>query len=169
MMRQLLQNLLLRGPVEVDDHVAAEDDIRLLLQPIVGVHEIETAKLNQVPQLGNNSHLLRTAVAAAQEVPSPQFRRDRGNNLGAEYGKTGLSSTVVQRSVASTLKRNPGCALAYSLSTIDKRVRLFSRRAAGAPDQQRPSAPRCLASSPAAPSSSDTRSGPARERNPSCS
>ena len=84
LVHQFLQYLLLGGAVKVDDHVAAEYDIRFLPQPIVGVHEIESTKLNQVPHLGSDSHLLQCSSRLRRKY----FRRSsagRGHDLGAEY------------------------------------------------------------------------------------
>jgi hypothetical protein len=46
-LRNLLEDALLRGSVEVDDHVAAEDGVEFLLNPVVGIHKVEAAKLDE--------------------------------------------------------------------------------------------------------------------------
>lgn len=43
---QFLENLLLGGPVEVDDDVATEDHVCLLSHPIVSVLEVQSPELD---------------------------------------------------------------------------------------------------------------------------
>ncbi len=75
------ENALLRRPVEVDDHVAAEDGIGPGSQTVVIVHEIEAAELDRLAQLGNHAHPVGVAVAAAHKVLSAQRGRHRCNRM----------------------------------------------------------------------------------------
>ena len=58
---QLLQNLLLRGPIEVNDHISAEDHVRLFGEAEVGVHEIQPPKLHQFAQFRNHAQHIGAA------------------------------------------------------------------------------------------------------------
>jgi hypothetical protein len=74
MMREFAEDAFLRGPVEVDDHVTAEDGVGALGDAIVGIHEIEAAKLDETAQLRGDPDLIGAGVAAAHEV----FAVERG-------------------------------------------------------------------------------------------
>ena len=70
-----LQYLALGGGVEVDHHVAAEDDVKGLAQGPVGAHQVEGAELDAAGQLGPHAHLAGVAAGAAHEMAALPLSR----------------------------------------------------------------------------------------------
>src|ERR1700728_4471361 len=64
------QNALLRRAIKIDDHIAAEDSIRLFRKTILCVHEIQVTKLDHATQLRHDSHPACSSNTATQEVLS---------------------------------------------------------------------------------------------------
>ncbi len=137
---QLLQNSLLRRAIEVNDHIATEDDVRFLGEAEVGVHEIQTPKLNLPAQLRDHAKQLGIGVAAPHEVPSAQVCRHRTHSLCTEDAQHGLGQHGGGDIGGQYLKAKTGTRLAKFLQHHGQRVSLLTRGATGAPDEQRTSA-----------------------------
>jgi len=71
--RQLLQNLLLRGPVKVNDDVSAEDYVRPFREAKIRIHEIDAPEFHELPQFRNHAHSIGGRIPTTQEVLSAQF------------------------------------------------------------------------------------------------
>ena len=65
---KLAYQLFLGFPVEVDDDVAAEDDILHFGQPEVVIHEVEAAEGHHVPQIRGDAHHGVALVFAFQQI-----------------------------------------------------------------------------------------------------
>jgi hypothetical protein len=72
---EVAENALLGRTVKVDDDIAAEDSIVLFGNTVIGVHEIESAKLDGAAQLGDYAHFVDARVAAAEEMLSSERQR----------------------------------------------------------------------------------------------
>ena len=143
---QLLQDLFLRGPIEVNNHVAAEDHVRLLGHSKVGIHEIQAPKL----------HLLRATPERRATDPSP------GSRLRMKYfrrssGGTGRTTSALKTPMlrlgqhrggdvgGEHLESKTGMGLRVFAQHHRQRVRLLAGGAARAPDQRLPALPVALA------------------------
>lgn len=62
---------LLRAPVEINDHVAAENDVQMLVE--AEPHEVQPAEANVLPRLRSDAHESARVVLAAQKVAPSQF------------------------------------------------------------------------------------------------
>jgi hypothetical protein len=54
---QLLDHFALGLPLEIDQDVAAEDDVDVPVHGIGGVHQVHAHEIGQAPQLRHHSHL----------------------------------------------------------------------------------------------------------------
>ena len=137
-LRKLPQNLLLRRPVEIDDHVAAEDRVRLFAQSVIGVHEIQPPELHQPAQFRHHPHPIRirargcasdiSSAAPAAPAPHPRSCRRPAPPWPAPSSKCPSPGS----------KPESRMRLRIFAQHHRQRVRLFARRTPGAPHQQRP-------------------------------
>ena len=130
---------LLRWAVKVDDHVAAEDRIELLRNAIIGIHEVQAAKLDALSQFRHHPNPIGAGIAAAHEVLAPQQRLHGSHNLvgiDALFGffQDGGGDVAGQNPEAETGMRQRVLA-----EHNGHRVRLFAARTARAPDLEPPS------------------------------
>ncbi len=63
-----VQETLLDIPVKVDNHVAAQDYVKPLCDTEIGIHEIETAKTDFLPDLWGYQHQGALPVPASEEI-----------------------------------------------------------------------------------------------------
>lgn len=86
---QAIEYLFLRGPFEIDDDVAAENEVHQFVGCQV-LHQIVPCEPDHGPQPRHDAHPGPGCVFASEQEPAPQVHPDRGDVLLGVNGQTGL-------------------------------------------------------------------------------
>src|SRR5579883_3673630 len=83
MRAKLLHDLALRFLLEIDQDVAAEDDVDVAIHRIARIHQVHAHEIGAAAQLGHHPHLVRGTVAREQEIALDEFGRHRSQHVAA--------------------------------------------------------------------------------------
>ncbi|OMP13935.1 hypothetical protein COLO4_00593, partial [Corchorus olitorius] len=134
---EMLKNLGLRGLVEIDHHVAAEDHVELLLQGPIAVEQVDLAEVDHGLQLGPHAGIAFVLAGAAQEVLLQALGRqgrDAFHRIDAGAGTRQRVGIHIRGDHAHLAGRHR--AKGFGQRDGD-RVRLFARRRCRAPHGKR--------------------------------
>ena len=134
---------------------------------VVGIHEIQPAKLDQSPQLRDHAHPVGAGIAAAHKVLAAERGRHGLNRLAWRKLRARLCQHGRRDIRGQNAEAKAGMGQRVFAQHHGQRVGLFAGRAARAPDQKAAFA-RLAAPAPAAPSRPESRNAAARERSRSC-
>src|SRR6185437_10909633 len=86
---ELAHDLALGLLLEIDQHVAAEDDVDVAIDRIFPVHQVHAHEIGELAQFRHHAHLVAQPVARAQEIALDElarYRRERVAGIDRSLG-----------------------------------------------------------------------------------